>query len=323
MNIFPLSFIPDNPRIDFMRLRWVSITIAAALLVVALGAIAFKGFNLALDFTGGSAVTLRFEQPVDVQQVRERLAAADVGNAQVQGFGNGTDVLVRIRAENGDEQRTVGEAEAQVQKIRQAASLPDNPATIQRSESIGSQVSAELTTKAAQAVLFVLIGFLFYISLRFEWKFAVVASLTTFFDVAVVAGFFALTGREFDLAVLAGLLGVMGFSINDTIVIFDRVRENFRSLRLPPHEVLNVSINQTLSRTIITSVVFFLSVLALYIYGGDSLEGLALTQMLGAFFGTLSSIFVASVLLTMGPLTVTKQDLMPKARDEAELARRP
>ncbi|MDO5505647.1 MAG: protein translocase subunit SecF [Pseudoxanthomonas suwonensis] len=323
MNIFPLSFLPANPRIDFMRMRWISMTVAVLLLVVAIGAIAFKGFNLALDFTGGTAVTLRFEQPVDVQQVRERIDASGVRNAQVQGFGNGTDVLVRIRAEEGDEQRTVGEANEQVQQIRAAASTADNPATLQRSESIGSQVSGELTTKAAQAVLFVLIGFLIYISLRFEWKFAVVASLTTFFDVAVVAGFFALTGREFDLAVLAGLLGVMGFSINDTIVIFDRVRENFRGMRASPREILNVSINQTLSRTIITSVVFFLSVLALYIYGGDSLEGLALTQMLGAIFGTLSSIFVACVMLTMGPLTVTKQDLMPKARDEAELARRP
>ena len=323
MNIFPLSFIPHRPNIDFMRLRWVSMAIAVLLLVVSLGAIAFKGFNLALDFTGGTAVTLRYEQPADVQQVRERLAAAGIENAQVQGFGSGTDVLVRIRAEEGDAQRTVSEANEAVQAIRSAASSTDNPATVLRSESIGSQVSGELTTKAAQAVLFVLIGFLIYISLRFEWKFAVVASITTFFDVLVVAGFFALTGREFDLAVLAGLLGVMGFSINDTIVIFDRVRENFRSMRASPREILNVSINQTLSRTIITSVVFFLTVAALYIYGGDSLEGLALTQMIGAVIGTASSIFIACVMLTMGPLTVTKQDLMPKARDEAELARRP
>lgn len=323
MKIFPLTIVPNNTRIDFMRLRWISMVVATVLLVIALGAIAFKGFNLALDFTGGTSVTLRFEQPADVQQVRERLAAGGIDNVQVQGFGSGTDVLVRMRAVDGEEARSVNEANQQVQAIRAAASAPDNPATVVRSESIGSQVSGELTTKAAQAVLFVLIGFLIYISLRFEWKFAVVASLTTFWDVAIVAGFFALTGREFDLAVLAGLLGVMGFSINDTIVVFDRVRENFRSMRASPREVLNKSINDTLSRTVITSVVFFLSVLALYIFGGDSLEGLALTQMIGAVFGTLSSVFVACVMLTFGPLTVTKQDLMPKARDEAELARRP
>jgi len=151
----------------------------------------------------------------------------------------------------------------------------------------------------------------------------VAAILTTLHDVLIVAGFFALTGREFDLTVLAGLLSVMGFSINDTIVVFDRVRENFRTLRLPPEEILNRSVNQTLSRTIITSFVAFLTVLALYIFGGGSLEGMAISQMLGIVIGTISSIFVACPLLTIGPLKVTKQDLMPKAREEAALARRP
>ena len=150
-----------------------------------------------------------------------------------------------------------------------------------------------------------------------------VATVTTMFDVLVVAAFFAWTGREFDLTVLAGLLAVMGFSINDTIVVFDRVRENFRSLRVEPLEIMNRSINQTLSRTIITSLVFFLSVLALYLYGGGSLEGLALSQMIGAVIGTLSSIFIACPMLTVGPLKVTKQDLLPKAKDEEALARRP
>ncbi|NLB57286.1 MAG: protein translocase subunit SecF, partial [Gammaproteobacteria bacterium] len=180
-----------------------------------------------------------------------------------------------------------------------------------------------LATKAVNAVIFVLVGFLIYIGFRFEWKFAVVASVTTFFDVIAVAGFWAVTGREFDLTVLAGLLAVMGFSINDTVVVFDRVRENFRSMRADPLTVFNASINQTLSRTIITSVVFLLSVSALYFYGGGSLEGLALTQMLGAVVATLSSILLACPMLTIGFLKVTKQDLLPKARDEAALARRP
>jgi len=170
-------------------------------------------------------------------------------------------------------------------------------------EAIGSQVSGDLRKNAYLAALFVLIGFVIYIGFRFELKF--------------VAGLFALTGREFDLTVLAGLLSVMGFSINDTIVVFDRVRENFRSQRVGPLEVFNMSINQTLSRTIITSV------LALFLYGGGSLEGLALTQMLGAVVGTLSSIFIACPMLTYGFLKVTKQDLLPRARDTSELARRP
>lgn len=321
MKIFPLSLLPANPKIDFMRMRWVTMIIGLVVFIAAIGAIATQGFNYALDFTGGTSVTLRFDQAPDVDGVREKLAEAGHDNAQVQTFGSGADLLVRLRAE--EEQLTVDQNAQLVQDVIAAVSTPDNPATVISSESIGSQVSAELATKALNAVIFVLVGFLIYIGFRFEWKFAVVASVTTFFDVLVVAGFWAATGREFDLTVLAGLLAVMGFSINDTIVVFDRVRENFRSMRADPLTVFNASINQTLSRTIITSVVFLLSVSALYFYGGGSLEGLALTQMIGAVIGTLSSILLACPMLTVGFLTVTKQDLLPKARDEAELARRP
>ena len=251
MKIFPLTLIPDDTRIDFMKMRWVSLGLAALLLVASVAGIVVKGFNYALDFTGGTVVELR------------------------------------------------------------------------RTEFVGPQVGAELARNGVYAALFVIVGFLIYIGARFEWKFAVVASVTTLFDVLVVAGLFAMTGREFDLTVLAGLLSVMGFSINDTIVVFDRVRENFRGMRADPLEVFNRSINQTLSRTIITSLVFFLSVFALFLYGGGSLEGLALTQMLGAVVATLSSILIACPLLTYGVLRVTKQDLLPKARDEEALARRP
>ncbi|NZA28104.1 protein translocase subunit SecF [Luteimonas sp. SJ-92] len=321
MKIFPLNLIPSGTSIDFMRLRWVTLALALVAFAVAMGAIAVNSFNFALDFTGGTAVTLRFQQPADVDSVRARIAEAGHPNAQVQTFGSGSDLLVRLRAE--EEQLTVDQNSQLIQQVREAVSTPENPVEVLGSESIGSQVSAELAEKATEAVLFVLVGFLIYIGFRFEWKFAVVASLTTLFDVGVVAGYFALSGREFDLTVLAGLLAVMGFSINDTIVVFDRVRENFRAMRAPPLEVFNASINQTLSRTIITSAVFFLSVLALYLYGGGSLEGLALTQMIGVVVGTLSSIFIACPLLTVGFLKVTKQDLLPKARDEAALARRP
>jgi preprotein translocase subunit SecF len=321
MKIFPLTLIPHDTKIDFMRMRWVTLALGALVFALAMGAIATKGFNFALDFTGGTAVTLRFEQPPNVDEVRERLAGAGYGNAQVQTFGSGSDLLVRLRAEQ--EQLTTDQGAQLAREVLQAVDSPGNRVQVLDRESIGSQVSAELAEKATMAALFVLIGFLIYISFRFEWKFAVVASLTTLFDVGLVAGWFALSGRDFDLTVLAGLLAVMGFSINDTIVVFDRVRENFRSMRADPLTVFNRSINQTLSRTIITSAVFFLSVFALYLYGGGSLEGLALTQMIGVVVGTLSSILLACPLLTVGPLRVTKQDLLPKARDEEALARRP
>ncbi|WP_024868278.1 protein translocase subunit SecF [Pseudoxanthomonas suwonensis] len=321
MKIFPLTLIPNDTRVDFMKMRWVALVAAAVLLVAAVGTIATKGFNYALDFTGGTVVEVRFDHTVAVDSVRERLDAAGFEGAQVQSFGSGSDVLVRLQPRDG--QTTTDANNRTAQEVLAAISLPDNKASLLGTEFVGPQVGAELARNGVYAALFVIVGFLIYIGARFEWKFAVVATVTTLFDVLITAAFFSWTGREFDLTVLAGLLSVMGFSINDTIVVFDRVRENFRSLRVEPLEVMNRSINQTLSRTIITSLVFFLSVLALYLYGGGSLEGLALSQMIGAVVGTLSSILIACPMLTFGPLKVTKQDLLPKARDEAELARRP
>ena len=320
MNIFPLSLIPNDTRIDFMKMRWAAIAVAVVLFVGSIAGIV-KGFNYALDFTGGTVVEVRFDQPANVDQVRERLAEAGYGGAQVQSFGSGSDLLVRLQPRDG--QTTTDANNRTADEVLAAVSTPDNAATLMRTEFVGPQVGRELAMNGMYAAIFVVVGFLIYIGFRFEWKFAVSAIITTMFDVLLVAGFFAWSGRDFDLTVLAGLLAVMGFSINDTIVVFDRVRENFRSLRVEPEEVFNRSINQTLSRTIITSLVFFLSVLALYLYGGGSLEGLALSQMIGAVIGTLSSIFLACPLLTLGFLKVTKQDLLPKARDEAELARRP
>ena len=333
MKIFPLTLIPNDTNINFMRLRTVSIVVALLMALAAIGAIATKGFNYALDFTGGVGVELHFQQPPGVDAVRERLAAAGFDNAQVQTYGTGSDLLVRLQDSGAHAAKTgnVGNpAEADestaagiANDIAKAASAPGNPAEVRSSSVISAQVGRDLAKNAAMAMAFVIIGFMAYIAFRFEWKFAVAAILTTLHDVLVVAGFFAFTQREFDLTLMAGLLTVMGFSINDTIVVFDRVRENFRTMRADPLTVLNTSINQTLSRTIITSFVAFLTGLALYIYGGGSLEGMAVSQMLGIVIGTLSSIFVACTLLTYGPLKVTKQDLLPKARDEAALARRP
>lgn len=324
--LFPLHLIPNNTQIHFMGMRAITLPILIVVFLASLGLIVFKGFNLALDFTGGTVIEARFQHPEDIDQVRQRLERAGYAHSQVQNFGSGADVLVRLQLQPAKQHNT--EKGSQVddkvaQQIVDIMSSSTNPARLLRNEYVGPQVGQELTKNGIYAALFVIAGFLIYIAFRFEWKFAVVASLTTLFDVSVTAAFFSLTGREFDLNVLAGLLGVMGFSINDTIVVFDRVRDNFRRLRVAPMEIMNRSINQTLSRTIITSLVFFLSVLALYLYGGGSLEGLALTQMIGAITGTLSSIFWACPLLTVGLLRVTKSDLVPKARESELLARRP
>ena len=319
----PFNLFPYDSNFDFMRVRWFSLTVAGLLMVLALAGMAFKGFNFALDFTGGVGVELRYDKAPDVDDVRSGLEHAGYHNAMVQTFGSGTDLLVRLQAPKSGtaagarstDTESIGDA------VAKAASLPGNHATKLSSAEISAQVGKELALNGVYALLFVVLGFLIYISFRFEWKFAVAAIIATLHDVLVTAGWFALTGHEFDLTVLAGVLSVMGYSINDTIVVFDRVRENFKSMRATPREILNKAVNQTLSRTVITSFVAFLTVFALYLYGGGSLRGMAESQMIGIVIGTLSSIFIACPLLLW--LGTSKQDLLPKAKDEAALARRP
>ncbi|MGQ4583830.1 protein translocase subunit SecF [Lysobacter sp. F60174L2] len=320
----PLTIFPAEPRINFLRMKWAAFVISALLVAVSIGAIATKGFNFALDFTGGTVTELRFDKPVDINDARARLADAGFGDAQVISFGSGNDLLVRMQLDGVEDAENNVAANAQAaRQITRAVSTEDNPGTVVRSDFVGPQVGKELALNGIWAVIFVVVGFLIYISFRFEKKFAIAAVVASLQDVLIVLGWFALTGHEFDLTVLAGVLSVLGFSINDTIVVFDRIRDNFRSMRADPDTIINASINQTLSRTVITSFVAFLTVLALYLYGGGSLRGMAESQMIGVVIGTLSSIFVAAPLLTLGFLKVTKQDLLPKAKDEAALARRP
>lgn len=298
-----------------MRLRSISLALAAIIMFVAIGGMVFKGFNFALDFTGGYETEVKFSQPVDVGVLREKLDKAGFKGAQVRVIGSSNEVVIRMQAQ--DESRHIDGA-----SVVSALQSTSNPAALRDYYYVGPQVGKELAESGLQALIFVVLGFLAYVWVRFEFKFAIAAIITTLHDVVLVAGWFALSGHEFDLTVLAGVLSVMGYSINDTIVVFDRVRENFKTLhKLSPFEVMNRSVNQTLSRTIITSFVAFLTVLALYFFGGDSLKGMAESQILGIIIGTLSSIFVACPLLLL--LGVTKQDLMPKARDEEALNARP
>lgn len=319
----PFNIIPHDVNINFLRVKWVALAITSLLVLVSIGAMATKSFNFALDFTGGTVTELRFEKEVDIDAARGRLAEAGYGDAQVISFGSGNDILVRMQLEDGSDGSNPAANSAAAREITNAVSTPDNPGTIVRSDFVGPQVGKELALNGIWAVIFVVVGFLIYITFRFEKKFAMAAVITSLQDVIVVTGWFAITGHEFDLTVLAGILSVLGFSINDTIVVFDRIRENFRSTRADAATIINKSINETLSRTIITSVVAFLTVLALWLYGGGSLRGMAEAMMIGVVIGTLSSIFVASPLLTLGFLKVTKQDLLPKAKDDAVLARRP
>ena len=320
-----MELFPSDSNINFMRARRVTTAVFAALVLAAVALLVARGFNFALDFTGGAVVEVQFEKPVDVEDMRRRLAAAGVENPVVQSYGSGNDIAVRMQPpEVSDGQPVQAESTSKLgADILAAMQTADNPGRVVRADVVGPQIGGELALNGALAAAFVIIGFLAYIWIRFELKFAIASIVTTMSDIIIVAGWFAVTRHEFDLTVLAGVLSALGYSINDKIVVFDRVRENFRGMRAEPREVLNASINQTLSRTVIVSFVAFLTVLALYIYGGGSLKGMAESQMIGIVLGTLSSIFVACPLLLW--LGVSKQDLLPKAREalEAELARRP
>ncbi|GAA5006114.1 protein translocase subunit SecF [Pseudoluteimonas lycopersici] len=321
MKLFPLHLIPNDTNIDFMRWRRFTLALALLAFVASLAIIGLKGFNYALEFTGGTVVEARFDKTLDVDAVRKQLDAIGYGHAEVQTFGGGNDVMIRLQPQgehnNADGDKTVANI------VVKAIGTPENPAHLLRTEFVGPQVGKDLAWNGLYATIFMLVGFLGYIAFRFELKFAIVASITAFLDLIVTVAYVSATGREFDLTVLAGLLSVMGFAINDIIVVFDRVRENFRGMRAQPLEVLNKSINQTLSRTIITAVMFFLSAWALYLYGGESMQGLAETHMIGAVIVVVSSVVVAVPMLAVRPFAVTKQDLMPKAKDVEALARRP
>ncbi|HIE0527323.1 TPA: protein translocase subunit SecF [Stenotrophomonas maltophilia] len=326
MKLFPLHILPNDTKIDFMRWRHVAMAVTIVVFLASVAIIGIKGFNYALDFTGGTLIEARFDKAVDVEQVRTKLEESGFDGAQVQSVGGNTDLLIRL-APHGEHAAGTGDAahedKATAAAVVKALSTADNQATVLRNEFVGPQIGKDLAMNGLYATIFMLAGFLIYIAVRFEWKFAVTASIVAMFDLIVTVAYVSLLGREFDLTVLAGLLSVMGFAINDLIVVFDRVRENFRSLRVDSMEVLNRSINQTLSRTVITAVMFFLSALALYMYGGSSMEGLAETHMIGAVIVVLSSILVAVPMLTIGFLRVSKQDLLPKAKDIEALARRP
>lgn len=326
MKLFPLHILPNDTKIDFMRWRHVAMVVTVVVFLASVAIIGVKGFNYALDFTGGTLIEARFDKAVDVEQVRTKLEENGFDGAQVQSVGGNTDLLIRL-APHGEHAPGTGDAahedKATAAAVVKALSTADNQATVLRNEFVGPQIGKDLAMNGLYATIFMLAGFLIYIAVRFEWKFAVTASIVAMFDLIVTVAYVSLLGREFDLTVLAGLLSVMGFAINDIIVVFDRVRENFRSLRVDSMEVLNRSINQTLSRTVITAVMFFLSALALYMYGGSSMEGLAETHMIGAVIVVLSSILVAVPMLTIGFLRVSKQDLLPKAKDVEALARRP
>ncbi len=300
-------------RIDFMRQRRLAFFLSTLLIIVSIVSLALRGLNFGIDFTGGTVIEVGFEQPADVERIRALLENDGLGSPVVQHFGTARDVLIRIPPQQKVEQARLGEHVLEL--LRKA--FPGQKVELRRVEFVGPQVGEELRDEGGLSILFALFGILVYVALRFEYRFALGSILALVHDVTITTGFFSLTQIQFDLTVLAALLAVIGYSLNDTIVVFDRIRENFRKLRkAAPVEIMNTSINETLSRTIMTSLTTLLVLVALYLFGGEVMKGFSVALIVGIVVGTYSSIYVASALaLAMG---VSKQDLMPPQKDKVQ-----
>ena len=299
---------------DFVGKRRAAMFVSGALVTIALLAILIRGMNFGVDFTGGFTIEVGYDTPPEIQQIRDVLVAAELPDASVQNFGSSTDVLIRMAPpENGK-----GGADLSEEVLLALEPTSQTPVDIRRVEFVGPQVGEELRETGGLAVLMALFAIVVYIWFRFEKKFSVGSVLALVHDVVITVGIFALFQIEFDLTILAAILAVIGYSLNDTIVVFDRIRENFRTMRRgTPAEVMNVSVNQTLSRTVITSLTTLLVLLSLFVFGGKIINGFALALIIGVVVGTYSSIFVASTaVLALG---ITKEDMMPVEKEGADL----
>ena len=313
-----MEFFKKVPTLHFMRPRRRWYTVSSLLVVATIASLAWRGLHLAIDFTGGVEVEVSFTQPADLDQVRSTLAAQGFTEAQVQVVDTVRDVLVRLPPQG--ETVTGAEVGARIKKVLAAI---DPAVELRRADSVGSQVGRELANNGALALLFTFLLIGLYVSVRFHtYRLGVGGVVAALHDPIVVVGFFSMTGLTFDLPALGAVLAVIGHSLNDTVVVFDRIRENFeKSRRAAPADVIDAAINQTLSRTVITSGATFVVVLMLFLFGGDALRGFSVALLVGIVVVTYSSIYVASALAL--DLGLTGNDLFPVRKSADELDRMP
>lgn len=287
-------FKPDS-KIDFMSQRRFAVGMSIVLVVISLLALIIKGPNYGVDFKGGTLIQAKFGQKTTINEVRDVISALNLGDFSIQEFGSPEELLIRIPIEV---EQTPGK-ETMAQKVDAALKAKfAGKFTIERMEMVGPKVGADLQWKALLSVFYSLIGILIYLAFRFEFRYAAGAVLATMHDPLIILGVFSLLGKEFTLTVLAAILTVIGYSLNDTIVVFDRIRENMKLKRgMPTLELLNLSVNQTLSRTILTSSTVFMVVVALFFFGGEVIHDFALALLIGVLVGTYSSIYVASPII--------------------------
>ena len=307
-------------KIDFMGKRRAAVIASGVALLLCLVSMVVRGFNLGLDFTGGTLIEVEYEQPVELADVRAALTEGGFSGATVQHFGTLRDVMIRLAPQADEGEAVSAELSDRVYQVLGAAA--ESAVELRRVEFVGPQVGEDLREDGGLAVLFSLIGILIYVALRFEWRFSVGAVIAIIHDVFFTVGVFSIFQIEFDLPVLAAVLAVIGYSLNDTIVIFDRVRENFRKVRKGTViEIINQSINQTLSRTFITSGTTLLVLLALFLFGGKAISGFSLALIVGVIVGTYSTIYVATAAVVA--LGVSRADLMPVKKEGEELEATP
>lgn len=301
-------------NIDFLRWRKVAMIWSVVVLLIAVIALLTRGMNLGLDFTGGTVLEVQYPQPMEIPQIRQTLAGVGFDDAQTQHFGTSRDVLIRIPPRG--EQSNTAALSNDILRALQAAEGGAG-ATLVRAEYVGPQVGQELVEQGGLAALGALAGILIYVMFRFEWRLAVGTIASTVHDVIFTIGWFSLFQIEFDLTVLAAVLAVIGYSVNDTVVVLDRIRENFRKRRKGTIiDIMNLSINETLARTIMTSVSALLSVIVLYFFGGTVMSGFSIAMIVGIVVGTYSSIYIASA--TALYLGVSREDLLPRAKETAD-----
>tara|TARA_Y100000741_G_scaffold363049_1_gene350394 strand:- start:249 stop:1199 length:951 start_codon:yes stop_codon:yes gene_type:complete len=306
-------------RFRFMKFRKIAGIFSICLFIVSLLSLGLRGLSLGLDFSGGTLIEVSYKNPVDLEEIRDTLEDKGYPDSQVVNFGSNLDVLIKVADQSGDS--SIGENIFNILK-NQGASAEDETlekediqVELKRNEFVGPQIGDELRDKGGLGMLVALFMILFYVAFRFQYKFALGAVAALGHDVVIVLGLFSIFGWDFDLTVLAALLAVIGYSLNDTIVVSDRIRENFRTERiLEPMDMIDLSLNQTLGRTIVTSLTTLLVLFALFIFGGELIKGFSLALILGVLIGTYSSIYVvANILMT---LTLTQEDLaIPEPED--------
>ncbi len=312
-----MKILNRKTAIDFMGRRNIALVFSSVLIVISLISLSTRGLNFGLDFTGGTLIEVGYPSPPDTAEVRANLAAAGF-DSLVQTFGAATDIVVRIPPTGAEE----SSAELSSRVLAALSQGVEGEINMRRVEFVGPQVGDELTEQGILAVIYAMVGAFLYIMFRFQWRFSVGAIAALIHDVIISMGILSLVRVEFDLTVVAAILAVVGYSLNDTIVVFDRIRENFpRYRKRSPVEVVNTSINETLSRTLMTSGTTLLVLFALFYVGGEIIHGFAFTLLVGIAVGTYSSIYVASTALLL--LRVSKYDLMAPEKEGVTVDARP